>query len=42
LSFFKSSIIIMQCDLKSESFFSGVLGYPVLAVVGELVSDGVK
>ena len=36
----KSSIRIMGCDYKSRSCFSGVLGYPGLAVVGELGSDG--
>jgi hypothetical protein len=39
LSYLKSSIIIMRCDVKSESCFSGVLGYPGLAVVGELDSE---
>jgi hypothetical protein len=29
----------MRCDFKSESCFSGVLGYPGLAVVGVLNSD---
>ena len=29
----------MRYDFKSESCFSGVLGYPGLAVVGELGSD---
>jgi hypothetical protein len=29
----------MRYDFKSESCFSGVLGYPVLAVVGVLGSD---
>jgi hypothetical protein len=29
----------MKCDFKSESCFSGVLGYQGLAVVGELGSD---
>ena len=42
MSFLKSSIIIMRCDFKSESCFSGVLGYPGLAVVGELGSDDAK
>jgi hypothetical protein len=28
----------MRCDFKSESFFSGVLQYPELAVVGVLGS----
>jgi hypothetical protein len=32
----------MRCDFKSESCFSGVLGYPGLAVVGELGSDDAK
>ena len=41
MSFLKSSIIIMRCDFKSESCFSGMLGYPELAVVGELGSDEV-
>jgi hypothetical protein len=36
MSFLKSSIIIMRCDFKSASSFSAVLGYPGLAVVGEL------
>jgi hypothetical protein len=40
--FSKSSIIIMRCDFKPESWFSGVLGYPGLAVVGELDSDDAK
>jgi hypothetical protein len=40
--FLKSSIIIMRCDFKSESCFSGVLGYPGLAVVEELGSDDAK
>ena len=40
MSFLKPSISIMSCDLKSKSCFSGVLGYPGLAVVGELGSDG--
>jgi hypothetical protein len=35
----KSSVIIMRCNFKSESCFYGVLGYPGLAVVGELGSD---
>lgn len=38
----KSSIIIMRCDFKSESCFSSVLGYPGLAVGGELGSDNAK
>jgi hypothetical protein len=33
-------IIFMRLDFKSESCFSGVLGYPRLAVVVELSSDG--
>jgi hypothetical protein len=39
MSFLKSSISIMRCDFKSKPCFSGVLGYPGLAVVGELGSD---
>jgi hypothetical protein len=39
MSFLKSSIIIMRCDVKSESCFSGVLRYPGLAVMGTLGSD---
>jgi hypothetical protein len=42
MSFLKSSIIIMRFDFKSQSYFSGVLGYPGLAVVGELGSDDAK
>jgi hypothetical protein len=42
MSYLKSSIIIMRCDFKSESCFSVVLGYPGLAVVGELDSEGAK
>jgi hypothetical protein len=42
ISFLKFSIIIMRCYFKSESWFSGVLGYPGLAVVGELGSDDTK
>ena len=42
MSFFTSSIIIMRCDFKIESCFSSVLGYPRLAVVGELGSDDAK
>jgi|AATE01.1.fsa_nt_gi hypothetical protein len=32
----------MRCDFKSESCFSGVLGYSGLTVVGELGSDYAK
>jgi hypothetical protein len=35
-------IIIMRYDLKSESCFYSVLGYPVLIVVGDLGSDNAK
>ena len=41
-SFLKSSISIMRYDFKSKFCFSGVLGYPVLAVVEELGSDVAK
>ena len=37
--FLKSSIIIMRYDFKSETSFSYVLGYPGLALVGELDVD---
>ena len=41
MSFLKSSTSIMRYDFKSESCFSGVLGYPGLAEVGVLGSgDG--
>ena len=40
--FLKFFIIIMKCDFKSEFWFSGVLWYPGLTVVGELCSDGAK
>ena len=30
---------MMRCDFKSESYFSGVLGYLGLAVVGNLGYD---
>jgi hypothetical protein len=42
MSYLKSSITIMRCDFKSESCFSGVLGYSGLAVAGELGSDDAK
>lgn len=42
MSFLKSSINIMRSDFISTSCFSGVLGYPGLAVVGELGSDDAK
>ena len=42
MSFLKVSIIVMGCDFKSESCFSGVLGYLGLAVVGEPGSDDAK
>lgn len=40
--FLKSSISIMRYDFISISCFSGVLGNPGLAVVGELGSKGAK
>jgi len=40
--FLKSFNILLSFDFKSKSCFSGLLGYPGLAVVGELGSDGVK
>jgi hypothetical protein len=36
--FLKSSTSIIKYEFKSESCFSGVLGYPGLAVVGVLGS----
>jgi hypothetical protein len=42
MSFLKSSISIMRYDFKPESYFSTVLEYPGLAVVGELGSDDAK
>lgn len=42
MSFLKSSNIIMSCDFKSKCCFSGVLGYPGLAVMGELDSDNAR
>jgi hypothetical protein len=39
MPFLKSSTTIMRYDFKSESCFSGVLGYPGLAEVGVLGSD---
>jgi hypothetical protein len=38
----KSSISIIRCNFKSKYCFSGVLGYPGLAFVRELVSDNAK
>jgi hypothetical protein len=37
MPFLKSSTSIMRHDFKYESCFSGVLGYPGLAVLGVLV-----
>jgi hypothetical protein len=42
MPFLKSSTSIMRYDLNSESFFSGVLGYPGLAMVGVLSSGDAK
>ena len=42
ISFLKSSIIIMRCNVKSKSCFSSVLGYQGLAVVGKLGSRNAK
>jgi hypothetical protein len=39
MSFLKSSTSIMRYDFKSESCFSGVLGYPGLTVARVLGSD---
>ena len=37
-----SSIIIMRCDFKSKSCFSSVMGYPGLAMLGELGADDAR
>ena len=42
MSFLKSPIRIMRCDFKSTSCFSGELGYPRFAMVGDLGSDDAK
>jgi hypothetical protein len=42
MSFLKFSIITMRCDFKSKSWFSGVIEYPRLGVVGELGSVDAK
>ena len=36
--YLKSSLITINCGLKSKSFLSGMLGYPGLAVLGEVGS----
>jgi hypothetical protein len=38
----RSPITFMRWDFRSDSCFSGVLGYPGFAVVGKLGSDGAK
>jgi hypothetical protein len=42
MSFLKSSIVIMRCDFKPESWFSSALGYPGLAMMGDQISDDAK
>jgi hypothetical protein len=42
VSFLNSTITIMRCNFKSESCFSSLMGYPGIAVVGELGSDVAK
>jgi hypothetical protein len=42
MSFLKSSIGVMRQDFKSESCFSGVLGYPEFDLVGVLGYDDAK
>jgi len=42
ISSFKTCIIFIRLDFRSESCSSGVLVYPELAIVGELGSDSVK
>jgi hypothetical protein len=39
MPFLKSSTTIMRYDVKSVSYFSGVLGFPGLVVLGILGSD---
>ena len=42
MSFLKSSIIIMLSDFMFASFFSIVMVYPGIAMLGELGSDETK
>ena len=42
MTFLKSPTTIMIYDFKSESCFSGVLEYPGIAMLRDLVSDGAK
>jgi hypothetical protein len=42
MPFFKSPTRIIRHQFKSESYFTGVLGYPGLTVVGVLGSDDVE
>jgi hypothetical protein len=42
MSFLKFSIIITRYEFKSKSCFSGVLGYPGLAMLRELGYDDSK
>jgi hypothetical protein len=42
MSSLRSSNIFMRWDFRTESCFSCVLGYPGLAVVGDLSSDVAK
>jgi hypothetical protein len=39
LSSLRFSIIFVRWDFRSESYFSGMLGYPGFAVVGKLGSE---
>jgi hypothetical protein len=40
--FLKSFITIMRSDFRSNSFFSGLMVYPGLSMVGELGSDDAR
>ena len=42
MSFLNSSMILIRWDFISESCFSGVLGHPGFAVVGEMSPDVAK
>jgi hypothetical protein len=42
MSFLKFCTIFMRCAFRSESCFSGVMGYAGITVMGELGSDDAK
>ena len=39
MNFLTSPMVMIKCELKSRSCFSGVFGYPVFAFVGDLGSE---